>query len=350
MKALRLFHLYLGLVLAIPLLLLVLSGVGLVFTEAIWRLQYPALGEPVPELDAADHGTALEAIEMAFEPDVTLVKWPQPGVAAYQVWLADGSEAFVAPVTHQVIDRWRWYERPMALLAETHIHLLAGETGKTVAGYVGLATLILSVVGIVVWWPRRRGFRWKTLLPASLHPIHLLAFHRNLGLVSAPLAIAIIGAGVGVAFFQPARVLLNGMFGDDTGAPLSQPPRVEIETETRAPMNSLVQQAESVFPDSSLVFYYPEKSDSGIITVRKRAPSEMHPNGLSFVYLDASDAKILKTIDASEAQPGDRVANSLYPIHSGKWGGVPYKLVVILNGVLVGSLLISGVTTYFRRG
>lgn len=347
MKTLRKVHLYAGIVLAIPLFFLAISGMGLVFKESIWRLQYPALAEPVPALSAQDHGRALDAIHESFEPEIVLVKWPQPGVAAYQVWLADGTEAFVEPLSHEVIAQWRWYETPMSFLAETHIHLLAGDTGKTVAGILGLCLLALLLTGAVLWWPRRRFFRWKSLKISRLTRPALLGFHRDLGVILGPLAIVIIGAGVGVAFFQPARILLNGLFGDDAGGPLAQPPAVESNHSGNASTDALVKSAEEALPDGDLVFFLPDTEDTGVVTVRKRMPEEMHPNGLSFVYLDTEDASVVKTIDASRAPPGDKVANMLYPVHSAKWGGVAYKIVVLVNGFLIVAMLITGIVSYF---
>lgn len=348
MKTLRKLHLYAGIVVAIPLLFMAVSGMALVFKESVWRLQYPALAEPVPALSAEDHGRALDAIDRVFKPGITLVKWPQPGVAAYQVWLADGTEAFIKPLSHDVIARWHWYETPMSFLAETHIHLLAGDVGSTVAGILGLCLMALLLTGAVLWWPRRRFFRWNSLKISRLTRPALLGFHRDLGVILSPLAIVIIGAGVGVAFFQPTRVLLNGLFGDDAGGPLAQPPVVESSQSERAPMDALVKGAEQALPDGDLVFFYPEKESAGVVTVRKRMPGEMHPNGLSFIYIDVDDASVVKTIDASTAPPGDKVANMLYPIHSAKWGGLIYKMVVLINGFFIVTILLSGLIAYIK--
>lgn len=348
MRALRTLHVYVALVVALPLLLMVLSGAGLVFKESVWRLQHPELAAPVPELDASDHGAALDAIGEAFDADPTLVKWPQEGVAAYQVWLSDGSEAFVEPVSRRVIAHWHWYQTPMSVLEEIHLHLLAGDAGATLAGILGLVLLGLVLSGQALWWPRRRLFRWRSLVPTGFARPGLLNFHYNLGTLLSPVTIVLLGAGVGVAFFQPARVVLNGLFGDEAGPALATLPSIEAPSLERAPMAALVESAQEVLPEGELVFFYPERNESGVVMVRKRMPAEIHPNGLSFLFLDASDGSAIKVIDASKAPPGDKVANGLYPVHSAKWGGTGYKLVVLLHGLLLACILLSGVTAYCK--
>lgn len=348
---LRWLHLYAALIVAVPLLLLFISGTALVYKADYWHWQHPQLDQAQPALSAADHARALAAIRQRFDAPVNLVKLPQPAMAAYQVWLADGREALVSVGSHRVIDHWAWWQRPTSFLAELHLHLLAGETGSRVIGWLGITLLLLIISGAIVWWPQRRRFRWHTLTPRNTGRGALLMFHRNLGILTAPLALLLIAAGTGVAFFQPTRVLLNGLFGDADFAatPIADKPQSDRAQGEPLAMATLLARARTTLPQGRITFVYPDHNRTGVLTVRKKMPQEPHPNGLSFLHIDTAIGEVLKVIDASTAPPGDRIANWLYPLHAAKWGGRPWQIIVVFNGVILTTLLLAGTLAWLRK-
>ncbi|MGK7295022.1 MAG: PepSY-associated TM helix domain-containing protein [Candidatus Wenzhouxiangella sp. M2_3B_020] len=353
-RLLRWLHLYGALVVAIPLALLFLSGIALVWKTDFWRWQHPELAGSPPGFSPEQHARAIETIRAGFDTPVGLIKLPQPELAAYQVWLADETEALVDPRTLEVVDRWAWWERPTAVLAEMHLHLFAGETGTAVIGWLGLALLFLLISGVIVWWPLKSLFRWRSLKPKDTSRGRMLMFHRNLGVVAAPLAFVLIAAGTGVAFFQPTRVLLNGLFGDAVQQPLVAPPQRESEAGSERPLSELMMRADRVLPEGRITFVYPDMGETGVLLVRKKMPGEAHPNGLSFIHLDRGSGRALRVIDASTAPPGDRVANWLYPLHAGKWNtdsstGRAWQVVVAINGIVLVVMLVAGVIAWFRK-
>lgn len=348
-RTLRWLHLYGALVLAVPLLLLFVSGIALVYKNDFWRWQHPELGAPLPELSAAGHAAAIERMEEMFDAGVGLVKYPQPDLSAYHVWLADGTEALVDPRTLEIIDHWAWWQRPTAVLAEMHLHLFADETGSEVIGWIGLALVFLLISGAIVWWPLRRLFRWNSLVPRSTSRGRLLMFHRNLGVITLPIALLLIAAGTGVAFFQPARVMLNAMFGDTVSQPLASRPARQSPEGSEQPLRALLETAEQRLPAGRITFVYPDLAGTGVLMIRKKMPGEPHPNGLSFVHIDIGSGKPLAVTDGENAPPGDRLANWLYPLHSGKWGGRAWQLVVLLNGLLLIIMLVAGVLAWLRK-
>lgn len=347
---LRWLHLYAGLVLAVPLLVLFASGIALVFKTDYWQWQHPELSGPPPEMAPAAHAHAIGQLSQRFDPAIELVKLPQPELSAYHLWLADGSEVLVDPFSLEIVDHWHWWQRPTGWLAEIHLHLLADEVGSSLIGWIGLALALLMISGVIVWWPQRGRFRWTTLWPHGFSRGRLLVFHRNLGVVVVPLALVLILCGAGVAFFQPARVLLNGLFGDAQAAmmPLAAPPERVSEPGSERPLADLLTRAESVLPAGRVTFVYPDLAETGVLTLRKKMSGEAHPNGLSFIHLDRGSGEPLRVVDAAAAPPGDRIANWLYPLHSGKWGGRTWQWVVALNGLILAGLVVAGVLAWWR--
>ncbi len=88
-----------------------------------------------------------------------LIKFPDQEMNAFHLWLHDGSEALVHPVSGRLISRWTWDETLTGMLFELHANLLAGEVGEQVNGYLGLLILGFVLSGLILWWHQRRTFR-----------------------------------------------------------------------------------------------------------------------------------------------------------------------------------------------
>ncbi|HEV3485256.1 MAG TPA: hypothetical protein VG106_07605, partial [Vicinamibacterales bacterium] len=85
------------------------SGGLLLLRNPYYRMAYPVVRAPLTADQFAARADVLGAIESRWRAEgVQLVKFPQPGVNAYHVWLRDGTEAFVHPQSGAVIDRWHW--------------------------------------------------------------------------------------------------------------------------------------------------------------------------------------------------------------------------------------------------
>nr|WP_239056943.1 PepSY-associated TM helix domain-containing protein [Wenzhouxiangella limi] len=351
MEILRKLHLYIALVTALPLVLLIASGVALVYKTDFWQLDHPALKNAPVEGSAEEHARAIESMAARFDVGIEYVKYPQPELPAYHLWLADGREALVMPGSLEIVDQWRWFQRPTAFLAELHLHLLADEAGSRVVGWLGLLTLFLLVSGLVIWWPALKRFRWRSLWPRDLSRPRLLMFHRNLGALSFPVLLLLVACGTGVAYFQPTRSLLNNLFGDSVSAPLGAAPSAPEHGGEPLALEPLLAAAHRTLPEGRISFVALGAMDGGVLTVRKRMPSEPHPNGLSFVHLDTRTGEVLEVVDGSAASRGDRLANWMYPLHAGKLnpataGGRLWQAVVTLSGVVMMGLVLAGLRAW----
>ena len=130
MRLLRVIHRWIGLLLAVIVLAVAVSGGLLLLRDPYFRYAYPILQEPITAEQVRGRDEILTRIESRWQDvGVQLVKFPQPEVNGYLVWLRDGRQAFVDPRSGAVIDEWQWYERPPAFLFELHAHLFAERPG-----------------------------------------------------------------------------------------------------------------------------------------------------------------------------------------------------------------------------
>jgi uncharacterized iron-regulated membrane protein len=341
----RQLHAWAGLALSLLLLALALSGAALVHKEAYWRLVYPELRAPAPALSSADHAAAIAAAQAHFGAELRTVKLPEPGVPAYHLYL-EGGEAFLAADDHHVIDRWRARERVMPLLFDLHAHLMAGERGEQVGGVVALLGALLAATGLVLWWPARRRFAAKHLLPRDLSRRTLLLWHRDLGALASPVLLLVLLTGSGLVFYEAARTLLHGVLGSE--ASVAARPRGEADLSGTLADGAMVARVGEALPAARLVFYYPPRGGATLHQFRLKQPCELHPNGRSYVYLDGT-GRVVQRVDACDAAAGERAAHAMYPLHAGKTGGAAYKLTAFLSALALAAISASGALTYLGK-
>lgn len=345
-RLVRLAHVYAGLVLSLVLLVLAVTGSALVYKEAYWRLVYPELRGPDVAPGPAVHASAVAAAGREFGDAVRSVKMPEPGVPAYHLYL-DGGEAFLSVDGHQLIDTWTPRERLMPFLFDLHAHLMAGEAGERVGGVVGLLGVLLAATGLVLWWPARRRLSLSNLFPRDLSRRTLLVWHRDLGVIFAPLLLLLLLTGSGLVFYSAARTVLNGVVGMAAG-PVDTPPEGPAGLPRRPLDAEMLARVQGAFPDARVVFYYPPRGDVTVHGFRVKRPCELHPNGRTYVYLDLA-GEVVRTADACALAVGDRAANAMYPLHAGKADSAAYKLAVFLGGLALAILSLTGVVTYLKR-
>lgn len=332
----------------LSLLLLVLGATGsaLVYKEAYWRLVHPELREPPTQVTAADHAAGIAAARAVFGDELRSVKLPEPGVAGYHLYLTEG-EAFLAMDDHRVIDRWRPTDRPMALLFDLHAHLMTGEAGERVGGVVALLGTFMVLTGIYLWWPARRRFRLRTLMPTGFARKKLLASHRDLGLLSAPIILVLLLTGAGIVFYGAAGAILNGVLPGPAPTPEGAPEVSEPPGPAPTASAALLDVAARRFPDARIVFYYPP-GDNGLHGFRMKQPCEIHPNGRTYVYMTGS-GRVLRSVDACGQPAGQRALYSVYPLHSGKTDSRSYKLLVFLGGLTLTLISATGAASYLSK-
>jgi len=347
--AVRLAHLYAGLALSLLLLVLASTGSALVYKEAYWRMVYPELRGEAPELGPADHAGAIASANARFGDRLRSVKMPVPGIAAYHLYL-EGGEAFLSVEGARLIDEWAPRERVMSFLFDLHAHLLAGEMGERVGGVVALLGALLVGTGVVLWWPARRRFRLRNAFLAGRGRRGLIQWHRDLGALASPLLAVLLLSGAGIVFYEATGRMLD-LFLPDGRLMAATVSGVGATAERMVPPPAdaaILRRVEESFPQARLVFYYPPSEADPRHGFRLKQACELHPNGRSYLYLDAAGAPLERT-DACVGAPAERVLHALYPLHAGRAGSEVYRALTFLGGLALAALSLSGALAYLRR-
>lgn len=332
MRLLIWLHRWLGGVLGLVLVVLALSGTALVWEDA-WIGVPGADDAPVTgpvalarAVEAArDHGAKLDRITFAGD-----------AFGLHQAAYADGSGAYIDG-SGRIVDAWRgMWGRPELWLFDLHHYLLAGETGKVVAGIAGLAGLFFTVSGSIIWWRTRRTFVFR-LWPRRFSRSAIVRQHRDLGIVAAPVLAVLLLTGAAM-IFEPVRNALTFPFAER--APASREPSSRIAP---GDVPQLLAEAQGIYPAAQprrLQF-----TEDGLV-LRMKQPFEWTPNGRTYLREQAGQI----AIDAPDGR-FDKAAMSekFYPVHSGKVGGLAWKLALSAAGLALAMMGLFTVYSFWRN-
>jgi uncharacterized iron-regulated membrane protein len=330
-KTLSILHRWSGGLIGVLLVLLGLTGAILVW-EGEW-IGVPGVDDPVVERVAR----IAVISDRAVADGATRITYASKEIGLHLVAKEGGGGEYIRQ-NGEVVASWasQW-ERPELWIFDLHHHLLAGETGEWVTGIAGTFGLLFVITGSILWWRSRRAFEWR-LWPRKMQPGPIVRHHRDFGIIVAPLLLISFLTGLGMLFPSATRVVLSP-FG--TMATSTKPPIVDPISRP-APIATMLRQAKSRFPDAELRrLTVPAKSD-GAYSVRMRQPFEWIPNGRTTLFFDRS-GKLVRVDNPAGARQAASINEKLYPIHTGKAGGLLWKLAMTLSGLslaLLGSLAV----------
>lgn len=333
LAVLRTVHAWAGLALCLLVATLALSGASLAFKPQWLRTTVPHARE-VAAITPAAAAQAMAAASERFGSSVRWVIFAGPEIGLHEVSTKVGG----AYLTQggDLVRQWPKNGRLVDWLFDLHHHLLSGEIGTRVAGVVGVLAATMILTGFMIWLPAARSFRGR-LVPGRGRASWLSA-HRDLGVIVAPVALAMSLTGAGLALDDQAAWLLHF---EKPKAPPARRGQVDwlraFEVATRP------------FPDARIRMAIPPAGPGKPALVRLQLASEWHANGRTFVYIDPATSSMLR-IESAGAQPlGARLFNAFWPVHASKVGGLAWKTTTFLTGLSLAVLSLYGAEAYRRK-
>jgi uncharacterized iron-regulated membrane protein len=163
-KALFQIHLWTGIAAGLYVLFICISGSAIVFRNEL----YSSLGSKPMIVAASGERLSTDALKQA-------AKRAYPGYEVSYVWLSKNpNQAVEIWMDRNGTKRQRLFDpftgkdlgesvpysiRTLAWLKELHLNLLTGDTGRAVNGAGAILLTLLSLTGIVIWWPGIRIWR-----------------------------------------------------------------------------------------------------------------------------------------------------------------------------------------------
>jgi uncharacterized iron-regulated membrane protein len=348
-------HLYGGLVLGGLLIVISVSGSALVFEDALKAWLRPDLHHVAPSGERASIDEVLGAVEEAY-PDATpwIVNLSTASTEPTVVRLGpEASSVYVDPHRASVLGAQRPDEGLVNTIVSLHVELLAGRTGGLVVGVSGLLLVLLTVTGLVLWWPRRLKALGAALRVAWRRGGVRVNYdlHRAGGFYTALFLLLTALTGSAFIFYPTTQQLLATVTATEPWPPPAPTVKTERAKERpgTGPYQAAIDAATQTLPEAEPTFLYVPQAPDAPVTVRLRTPPEWHPNGRSFVYARPSDASVLRVDDARDAPLGSQVLQAFYPLHIGAVGGVLVKWLYVIFGLSPAILSVTGTVIWYQR-
>ncbi len=355
-------HRWFGLLAALWLLLLAVTGSVLVFRGELDRVLNPDLLAPAP----AASSQPLEEIRR-------IVETRYPGTyAAYLVPTASGSgvlDVSIAPrVGSDAVSRSVFVEMAtgrirgdrgeaemsldrrqlMPFIYSLHDSLHLGEWGIWFLGLVAFLWTADHIVGAYLAVTATRS--WRDALKvrwSSGSYKRTFDLHRSVGVWVLPITFVLAFTGIHFNWNAPFNTALT------TVAPL-QPRVVEGLAPLRAPAydppidfdeaRSIAERASGRRLDSLL--FVPS---TGHYRARMIDTRDIYDTATHEVFIRSSDGHVIEQLHIRDGGTGDAILAWMYPLHSGKAFGWPGRLAVFAAGVLVVMFVVTGLLIWNKK-
>jgi len=381
-------HLWTGLILLLPLVMMGITGAVLVYAHDIEHLlgqAGPAATTPGEWRSAAEIVAAAQAANTQAGRVPIAVRWPsevgepaavrlsRPGMASERPQMRGGNQQGAAgqaqvpavspfagsqqllidPVSLQVLDTQQAMTGWVRFFHDLHGHVfITGGVGREIVGWLGVAMLVLGTSGMIIWWPRPGQwksafvFRWKT---------RGARFHRDLhgavGIWSLALFMLVNFTGVYIAFPQQIGTVVNAIFpGRDMRAAMFQA-RVERPQpgQTAIALNDAVALALSRAPDARFLnAFLPTRPDQALrIGLVRGIPEDGAP--VITVLIDPWRQSVIDVFDPKTFTTGETILAWQRALHYGTGLGGVYKFLVFVSGVIIPLFAVTGTLMWWIK-
>lgn len=335
-------HKWIGLLLAVAIIPLSLSGAALVWDQALDRAvdpqRYAVSG--VALLPAARYVAAARP-RLAPGDRIAQLTLPTEGGPVVLAAAPAGAKprpgppqrtsVYLDPPTARVLD----VASGGGLVRFLHgLHgslQIPGGWGRTIVGWIGVAMLLSSVSGLWLWWPTvgrwTRGLRWRRRADTNANLHHLFGFW-----IAVPLfVLSLTGAWISFPKFFGA---LTGE-GASRGPDRAQQARARPAPRTTLSVDLAIARAQAVAPGAVRAVTWPtERKPDWNVRVGERSVSVADDDGVAVL--------------APERAGQGGVARLMRRIHDGEGMGPVWQAVIFAGGIAPALLAVTGVIMWLR--
>jgi uncharacterized iron-regulated membrane protein len=358
-------HLYIGLVLGLELSLVGLTGSLLVFHKTIDMWLNPALlttNQRGARTSIDDiFAVARAAVPQAVGPDTSVsVQMPLCTDGTYLAWVKIPGVTAEDARWHQVsLDPYTGAVRGIreegtsliSLLYSLHYTLLLGAWGETVVGVSGLLLLLSVSSGVYLWWPRRGKLKQALTINFRAGRTRLnFDAHRVSGLYVGLVPLVVSFSGISMIFPRYVQGVVR-IFLPVSDAPITLKSVPQPGGAPIAPSRAITAAA-GVFPDADLtsIIDLPSMGPEGAYVVRMRQPGEVRKSGgATVVWVDQYRGDILHIRNPRTMNAGDAFLLWQFPLHNGEAFGLLGRLVILLSGLSLPLLYVTGLFIWWRK-
>ena len=359
-------HLWAGLLLALYVVAIGVSGSILVFKDEL--MPRPHLAAPIFNATACTPERLLAAMNVASKvhPElvVSLASCPTEANSFYAVTLhPQGSSpalrsltVYVHPQIGEPSGELDQNATWLGVVERFHIDLLLRRNGRQWNGACATVLLVLVVTGAVVWWPGIQS--WPRAFKVNLHRTWKRInwdLHNAVGIWTIFFTLTWAVTGIYFAWEAPFEAAINRISQVRTAAyPEAEMDRIAGRSISPAPstlsLSMILHDAQALSPDAHFEGIYFGSGTNAVLTIYMARAHLGDYTNTDFLYFDQQNGKHLYTWHRGENQTiGDWLLWLLVPLHFGTSWGFGGKIAWCLLGLTLPLMAVTGSLMYWNR-
>ena len=366
-RVLRRIHLWIALVLCLPLVVLGVSGSILVFRDELGNLIEP----PPPLIAQTDKPHTVAEMIAAMQPRIDkeftpfLYEAPNgPERPARLRFIALGAagkgpriiDVLVDPVSFDFVT-WHYDAFPgfLGVIVRLHGNLLMGRAGRVYVGWLGVALLVLGISGLILWWLGRNRWRAAFLVKRGARGLRLYRdLHGAIGVWTFVVFITVSFSGVYLVFPQTVSAVVTKLLPSrDANRP---EPIVTGEGAQRIDPDRAIAIAFSTTPRARLISIGLPLRPEQPYRVSLAHPGDGRGAPEIVALINPWSAELIELIDPARFAPAQSVLAWQRMLHFGQGLGWAWRILVCLSGLLPAIFAYTGILMWLitrdapRRG
>lgn len=356
-------HLYLGLIAAVILFTVAITGSLLSFQkeiihfinkdsfvvkplekklsqkEILKRFQEKFPNEEIRALTIFSDKTSSYVINVAIKG--------AKGKAAFK-----GKNYYVNPYTVEILPDVVGKET-LKTIELIHRGLIAGEIGKQIVAASVVSLLVLILSGVVIYWPKlKKGFKKSMTFSFKSKSRKLLStMHSSIGMWIIPflLLASITGLFWSYHFVNDAMHYIAGVEKQERKHFKRKDSSNKIEY--KLPIDE-IEKTFDIFEKNVSDYKWAKlrfENKKGIYTLSYLKNNPIHFRARNQISIDIKNEKITKHDEFSKLPLNEKLIKSNYTLHTGEYFGVMGQVLMFLSTLALALLCVSGVWMYFKR-
>lgn len=388
-------HLWIGLILLLPLVMMGVTGAVLVYGHDIVHL----LGQGEPPAKAVGEwrspGELIEAARTASKDPTRVpiaVRWPmdvgepaavrlsRPGMASErpqfrgsqqgqaggqqggqgqvqgrvptQSPFAGSLQVLIDPVSLQVLETQQAMTGWLRFFHDLHGHLfISGGLGRELVGWLGVALLVLGCSGLYLWWPRPGQWKAAFIVRRTAKGLRFnRELHGAMGIWSLVLFLLVNFTGVYLAFPQQISAAVNTVWpGRDMRAAMFQARVEPMRGVQPMSVNEAVELARSKVPEGRFLNAFLSIRPDQAMRIGLIRADHIEGAPIVTVIIDPFRKSVVDVFDPQTMTTGERIVAWQRALHYGIGLGGGYKFLVFVSGVIIPLFAVTGFLMWWLK-
>ena len=348
-------HLWLGLILCIPIVVIGISGSVLLVQSHYWTRSFPtatATGEQQTIVRAIEAARAagpqdarLGRVDLPLnDGEPVAVQLNPPGAGSIRV--------YIDPVSLEVLGTNDVVPRGQALGYLINIHsflLMRPSFGVKIVGALGAVMILMAISGLVLWWPKKGQWRRAFLVRSGARGLPLyLDLHHAAGIWTFAVLLLMSVSGVYLCFPQTVTGAIGAVFPSALGS--GEPVAGFVPTPGPLDPDMAVASAARAVPDARVAsVLMPEQSGRPILVSLETTRFGGATQPQILVTLDQATGDIAYVDDPRDHGILEQVINLQNALHYGAAYGIVWKVIVFVSGLLPLFFAVTGISIWWAR-